>query len=124
MENRKDKINKFSDLIVWQKAHQLVLMIYKLTRDFPKTETYSLVDQMRRAVVSITSNIAEGFGRQYYKEKIQFYYQANGSLIELENQILIARDLDYFKPKQQLYDLCLEVHKLLQGLITSSKKRL
>lgn len=124
MENAEKKINKFTDLIVWQKAHKLVLMIYKLTRDFPQKETYSLIDQMRRAVVSITSNIAEGFGRQYFKEKIQFYYHANGSLIELENQILIAKDLGYFKPEQGLYDLCSEVHKLLQGLIVSSKKRL
>lgn len=124
MGDAEKKINKFTDLIVWQKAHKLVLIIYNLTQDFPKEEKYGITDQMRRAAVSITSNIAEGFGRQHYKEKIQFYYQANGSLIELENQILIVRDLDYFKPEQELYDLCLKVHKLLQGLIVASKKRL
>jgi four helix bundle protein len=93
--NKEDRIKSFTDLIVWQKAHQLVLVIYQLTKEFPKEELYSLVDQMRRAVVSITSNIAEGFGRQSYKEKIQFYYLASASLTELKNQILIAKDLGY-----------------------------
>ena len=66
------KINDFTDLLVWQKAHQLVIAIYKITKDFPREELYALVDQIRRAIVSVTSNIAEGFGRQTYKEKMQF----------------------------------------------------
>jgi four helix bundle protein len=66
------KIKDFTDLKTWEEGHKLVLMIYKITKSFPKDELYSLVDQMRRAVVSITSNVAEGFGRQGYKEKIQF----------------------------------------------------
>jgi len=121
--NKEDRIKSFTDLIVWQKAHRLVLLIYQLTKEFPKEELYSLVDQMRRAVVSITSNIAEGFGRQTYKEKIQFYYLASASLTELKNQILIARDLGYLKPTQELYNLCNDVHKLLNGLISASKRR-
>ena len=126
--NREDRIeNKpiksFTDLIVWQKGHQLVLLIYQMSKEFPKEETYCLIDQMRRAAISITSNIAEGFGRQTYKEKIQFYYLAQGSLTELKNQILIARDLGYIKENRELFDLCNEVHRLLQGLISASKRR-
>ena len=117
------KIKNFTDLIVWQKAHLLVLEIYKITKLFPKEETYGLINQMRRAVISITSNIAEGFGRQGYKEKIQFYFIASGSLAELENQILVARDLKYFSPTQEIFVLCDDVYKLLNGLISASKKR-
>ena len=73
MEIENKKIRDFTDLKVWQEGHKLVLLVYKTTRGFPREETYSLIDQMRRAVSSITSNVAEGFGRQTYKEKIQFY---------------------------------------------------
>ena len=79
------KIRSFTDLNAWKEGHKLVILVYKTTKDFPKKETYSLVDQMRRAATSVTSNIAEGFGRQTYKEKAQFYYQAQGSLVELKN---------------------------------------
>jgi len=91
----KVKIKSFTDLVVWKKGHELVIAVYKITKNFPKDELYSLTNQMRRAAASITSNIAEGFGRQGYKEKIQFYYLAQGSLIELKNQLLIAKDVDY-----------------------------
>jgi len=79
--NSRGKIEEFTDLIVWQEGHKLVLQIYKITKLFPKEETYSLTDQMRRAAVSVTSNIAEGFGRQGMKEKVQFYFLAKGSLV-------------------------------------------
>ncbi len=69
-----EKIKTFTDLKAWQEGHKLVILIYKIIKLFPKEETYSLVDQMRRAATSVTSNIAEGFGRHSYKEKIQFYY--------------------------------------------------
>jgi len=68
------KILVFTDLLVWQKAHELVLEIYKLTNTFPKSEIFGLTSQLRRASVSITSNIAEGFGRHSFAEKIQFYF--------------------------------------------------
>lgn len=118
------KISSFTDLIVWQKAHKLVLEIYLITKTFPREELYGLVDQMRRCAVSITSNIAEGFSRQGLKEKIQFYYVSLGSVTELQNQLLISRDLGYINNSQfnDLANKTIEVHKLLNGLIKSLKK--
>jgi four helix bundle protein len=78
------KIKEFTDLIAWQEAHKLVLQIYELTKEFPKDELFGLTSQIRRSAISITSNIAEGFGRQKYGEKIQFYYIAQGSITELK----------------------------------------
>ena len=118
-----DKIKEFTDLFAWQEAHNLVLMIYKITAAFPKEEIFGLVSQMRRSALSITSNIAEGFGRQGYKEKIQFYYLAQGSLTELKNQIIASRDIGYIKDKN-FEDIIKQLnlsHKLLQGLLKKSK---
>lgn len=123
--NSRGKIEEFTDLIVWQEGHKLVLQIYKITKLFPKEETYSLTDQMRRAAVSVTSNIAEGFGRQGMKEKVQFYFLAKGSLVELKNQVFIARDLSYLKNDYQIVaSQIILVQKLLQGLINSTKRML
>ena len=118
-----DKIKSFTDLKVWQEGHQLVLLIYRTTKQFPQEEIYSLVDQMRRSASSITSNVAEGFGRQGFKEKIQFYYLAQGSLTELKNQLLIAKDVGYLVKEDfnNLAEMANNTHKLLQGLITKSK---
>ena len=96
---KRDKIVTFTDLEVWREGHKLVIMIYKITNTFPKQEMYSLVDQMRRAACSVTANLAEGFGRQTYKEKLQFYYLSQGSLVELKNFLLIARDIEYLELK-------------------------
>ncbi|MBI5733396.1 MAG: four helix bundle protein [Candidatus Kerfeldbacteria bacterium] len=98
IKNNTAKIKTFTDLLAWQEGHKLVLMIYKITTDFPKTELFALVDQLRRAAVSITSNIAEGFSHQGYSEKIHFYSIAQGSVTEVQNQLLIARDIGYIKP--------------------------
>ncbi len=119
----KEKIKSFTDLKVWEEGHKLVVLIYKVTKKFPKEELYSLVDQMRRAAASVTSNIAEGFGRQGYKEKIQFYYLAQGSLTELKNQIMIAKDIEYLTDEdfRNLVMQANNTHRLLQGLITKSK---
>lgn len=121
--NTNNKIKEFTDLLVWQEGHKLVILVYRLTKTFPKEEVYSLVDQMRRAVASITNNVAEGFGRQGYKEKIQFYYLAQGSLVELKNQLFIAKDVGYLSKEN--FDKTMEqaskTHQLLQGLITKSK---
>lgn len=117
------KIQSFTDLNVWKEGHKLVLMVYKITKNFPREETYSLVDQMRRAAASITANIAEGFGRQTYKEKLQFYYTAQGSLTELKNFILIAKDVGYIN-KDDFDALVYQsnlTHQILQGLIQKTK---
>lgn len=121
-----NKIRDFTDLNAWKEGHKLVIIVYKATDNFPGKETFSLTDQMRRAAVSVTSNIAEGFGRHSYKEKIQFYYLAQGSLIELKNQLIVAKDVKYL-PEQtfkQIYEQSNVAHMLLQGLIKSSKKYL
>ncbi|MEX1995599.1 MAG: four helix bundle protein [Candidatus Saccharimonadales bacterium] len=117
------KIKDFTDLNAWKEGHKLVIMVYSTTKTFPKDEVYGLTSQIRRAAVSITSNIAEGFGRRGYKEKIQFYYHAQGSLIELKNQLLVSRDVGYLS-KPDFDKLTLQAqtaHSLLQGLITKSK---
>lgn len=119
-----EKIQSFHQLITWQKAHALVLVIYEITKMFPKEEQYVLVPQIRRCAISITSNIAEGFSRWSVKEKIQFYFIALGSLTEMENQLMISRDLVYIN-KQQYEDIEKEVivvQKLLNALITSVRR--
>ncbi len=117
------KIETFTDLNVWKEGHKLVIMIYEITKLFPKEETYSIIDQMRRAAVSITANIAEGFGRQTFKEKVQFYYISKGSLAELKNFLLIAKDVGYLLQDQlkQVAEQANIVDSILQGFIKKSK---
>lgn len=117
------KIEEFTDLKVWQEGHSLVLMVYKITKDFPRSEAYSLVDQMRRASSSVTANLAEGFGRQSYKEKVQFYYMSKGSLSELKNFIYIAKDVGYLSVGnfRTVFDQANITDQLLQGFIRKSK---
>lgn len=117
-------IKNFTDLNTWQEGHKLVLQIYEITKTFPKSETYALIDQLLRAVVSITSNIAEGFGRQGIKEKIQFYYLAQSSLAEVQNQLIISKDVGYINGEifDNLWDQTIIVHKMLTGLIKSLRK--
>ncbi len=120
------KIRSFTDLQVWKEAHKLVLLVYKATKEFPKEELYCLSEQIRRCVVSISSNIAEGFSRQTKKEKQQFYFTAKGSLTELQNQILIARDLHFMSQVsfQEIAQQTVKVHKLLNGLLKTSFTRI
>lgn len=124
MNQESGKITSFTKLETWQEAHKLVLMLYKVTKSFPKEEIFALVNQMRRAVISIVSNIAEGFSRQSYKEKAQFYLMTLGSLTEIQSQLLVARDLGYVDKK--VFDTAahqsVKVHKMLNGLIKSSKR--
>lgn len=116
-----NKILRFTDLVAWQKGHSLVLDIYQITQSFPIQEHYGLVSQMQRCAVSITSNIAEGFSRKGKREKIQFDYISLGSLTELQNQLIIAKDLSYISNEK--FDLIVEksmdVERLLNGLIRS-----
>lgn len=117
------KIEEFTDLIAWQEGHKLVILIYQITKKFPKEELYSIVDQLRRAISSHTANIAEGFGRHFYKEKLQYYYQAQGSLTEVKNFLYISKDVGYISKEEfnQLIDQANFAHRLLQGLITKTK---
>jgi four helix bundle protein len=109
----------YRNLIAWQKAKSLALRIYACTREFPKDETYGLTSQMRRAAVSVPSNIAEGKGRHSHKDFIHFLYQARGSLLELETQLLIAHDLEYIEQPEfeSLESETEELSRILNGLI-------
>jgi four helix bundle protein len=109
----------YEDLKVWRQAMQLVLRIYRCTGSFPKQEIYGLTSQMRRAAVSIPSNIAEGKGRHSQKELVQFLFRARGSLLELRTQITIAQELEFLTVSEgkTLCDLACEVGRLLNGLI-------
>ena len=121
----KDEKNRsFTQLLAWQEGHKLVLQIYVLTKLFPASENFGLVTQLRRAGVSITSNIAEGFSRQSKKEKCNFYYTAMGSISETQNQLLIARDQGYISEIdfRGIAAQTTTVSKLLNGLIKSIKK--
>ena len=95
-----DKINSYQDLLVWQKAVELCVEVYGLVKLLPKEETYSLSDQMRRAVVSIPSNIAEGYARKTTKEYLNFLSIANGSRTELETQLIICNKIGYLNEKK------------------------
>jgi four helix bundle protein len=117
------KIKSFTDLDAWKKGHELALTIYKITQQFPKEEMFGLISQLRRAAVSITSNIAEGFSRQSFKEKVQFYSMALGSVTEVQNQLLISRDIGYLTNVDfiKLADLTIDVNKITNGLIKKSR---
>ena len=114
----------FKDLIVWQKAMDLVADVYRVTDSFPKREVYSLTDQIRRAAVSVASNIAEGQAHFSKGEFLHFLRHAAGSLAELETQLLLAERLDYTGHNriQDLLKQVVEVGKLMNGLINSLKK--
>ena len=118
MVEEKKKIRSFTDLYAWQEGHKLVIIIYNITENFPKSEIFGLTNQMRRSVVSVTSNIAEGFSRNTIKDKVQFYSIAHGSLTELQNQLVIARDIKYLKKEdfEKIANQTITVHKLITGL--------
>ncbi len=121
MENT--KITKFTDLNAWKEGYKLVLEIYKITKEFPKEEVYGLTSQLRRCAISITSNIAEGFSRHSFKDKANFYSMALGSTTELQNQILVAKDVGYMMQEKfsQIANQTIVVHKLVNGLIKYSR---
>jgi len=117
-------LRNYKELKVWQKAYELCLRIYKVTTTFPKEERYGLTSQIRRAAVSIPSNIAEGYGRKSTGEYIQALYIAYGSQCELETQILLSGDLGFIESKtlRQLQERVEEVERMLKGLIKSLVK--
>lgn len=116
------QILNFTSLIAWQKAHDLALLIYKITKTFPKEERYSLVDQMRRCSISVSSNIAEGFSRFTSKDKQQFYSIAKGSLTELQNQLLFSKDINYLSLEDfdKAITLTYDVSRLITGIMRSA----
>jgi four helix bundle protein len=116
------EIRNHKDLEVWKKSMDLVSNIYKITESFPNKELYGLTNQIRRAAVSIPSNIAEGAARNSKKEFIQFLYIALGSLSELETQIIIANRLEYLNNLDTLLEDLKFSQKLINGLIYYLKK--
>lgn len=116
-------IKSYKELIVWQKAMALAKAIYLLTEKFPKCELYGLISQMRRAVVSIVSNIAEGYGRKSTKEYKQFYAISYGSGLELETQMILAKELE-LAPAQEFRNaeaLLVEVLKMLNTMTKTNR---
>ena len=111
-------MKSYRDLIVWQKAMALVKEIYSLITVFPKAETYALSDQLKRAAVSVPSNIAEGYGRQSTKDYIHFLNIARGSVYEVDTQLCIAIMLEYLTPEeaQKAFGLVEEVGKMLNSI--------
>ncbi len=114
---------KFTDLIVWQEAHKLVLAVYAITKDYPDEEKYGLVSQMRRAAVSIPANIVEGFKRHGLRDKTRFYNIAEGSLEELKYFLILSKDLNYIPSNDAEITQSETVGRLLHGLITSTQRR-
>jgi four helix bundle protein len=123
MENPQPKQNSsvrsYRDLIVWRKGIELAKDIYGVTKNFPSTEVYGLTNQLRRAAVSIPSNIAEGQSRQSSKEFSHFLHISLGSLSEVDTQIVIAQELDYLSANQAelLFSAIFELRKMIYGLI-------
>jgi len=108
------KAKNFQDLIVWQKAHQFVLNVYRMTKDFPKEELYGLTSQLRRASVSIASNIAEGFRKSSKLDKVRFFNIAQGSLEECRYYLILIKDLEYADSSNSL-PLLEEISKILNS---------
>jgi len=113
----------FENLEVWKKSIILVKEVYDLVKFFPKEENYALSDQVRRCVVSVPSNIAEGSGRNSSKEFVQFLYIALGSINELETQLIIAKEVGYLKDITEIRNKILQIKKMLNSLITSIKRK-
>ncbi|SFK96689.1 four helix bundle protein [Proteiniphilum acetatigenes] len=118
------EVLSFQSLIVWQKGHQFVLDIYRITRRFPKDERFGIVSQMRRAAISITANIAEGYRKFGKKDKLRFFNISQGSLAEIYNYLILAKDLQYIS--QNDYDLfqvqLIELDKLLRAYCAKISK--
>ncbi len=119
------EIKNFYDLEAWQKSHLFVLEIYKITKNFPEDERFGVTSQVRRAAVSITANIAEGFERFHFNDKIKFYLQARGSVAEVQNFLLLAKDLGFIDLKtcRNLGEKANQVRQLINGLIRSIEKQ-
>jgi len=118
------EVRNHKDLEVWKVSMDFVVEIYQLTKSFPQSELYGLTNQLRKASVSIPSNIAEGAARKNTKEFIQFLYIAKGSLSEIDTQLIIAERLKYFNSSNLLFDKVKYQRTLISRLITALTKRL
>ncbi|MFZ5365650.1 MAG: four helix bundle protein [Patescibacteria group bacterium] len=120
MEDKK-QVKYFTDIIAWQKSHQLVLKIYKITKEFPSEEKFGLVSQTRRAAISVAANIVEGFARKNTRDSLRFYNISNASLEELKYLVLISCDVDLINKDihSELVEACQEAGRTLQGWIDS-----
>ena len=118
-------LKNYRDLKVWQKSYRLCLDLYRITKKFPKEEIYGLTSQIRRAAVSIPSNIAEGYGRKTTADYLRFLYIAYGSICELETQLLLSGDLNYVNKEnlKALKDDTEEVERMLKALIKSLENK-
>jgi len=118
------EIKSYKDLIVWQKSFALAKLVYKLTGNFPQTEVYGLTSQLRRAAVSIPSNIAEGFSRGSIKERLQFFQISFGSASEVETQLLLAKELGFGQASdyESIELLIIEVKKMLNTMLAVRKQ--
>ena len=112
-------MKSYRDLIVWQKSMDMVTLIYKLVLELPENEKYGLTSQIKRSAISIPSNIAEGYGRNYRKDYSRFLQIARGSLFENQTQLEIAVNLGFIKVEdlQEIKELSIEVEKMLNSLI-------
>lgn len=116
-------IQKFEDILAWKKSHEFTLAVYKMTKLFPKEELFGLVSQLRRAAVSVPSNIAEGFKRRTKNDSVHFYNIAQGSLEESKYQLMLARDLGYIQVSDYIVIAVIadEAGKLLAGWLKNTK---
>lgn len=121
-----EKIDSYKDLLVWKKSLILVKSVYKATKSFPREETWALTSQIKRSVISIASNIAEGSSKRSTREFIRFLNISYGSLAELEAQLIIATELEFLSPPDLmcLTEACSEIGKMLNGLIRSLSNKL
>jgi len=122
----KETVKNFYNLEAWKKGHLLALEIYKVTNNFPREEIYGITSQLRRASSSVTANIAEGFARYHFKDKIKFYYNSRGSVAEVQNFLLLAKDLGYITLETctSLGEKSNEVGKLINGLVKTTENQI
>ena len=119
------QLESYQDLEVWKQSKDLVAAIYQVTKAFPRSEQFGLVNQLRRACISIPSNLAEGCGRNYFKDSIQFFFVSRGSLYEIETQIIISFELGYINKDEQtaILEKIKACKRLLNGFINYYRNR-
>ncbi len=122
-QNKQKAVSDFKDLQIWQMSMNLAENIYKLSRGFPKSEVYGLTSQLRRSVVSIPSNIAEGFSRRSTKEFVQFLHVALGSCSECETQLILANRVGMLESEEEIVRDLISIKKMIYALIASLKNR-